>query len=157
MNQSMKQQLRKSIVRMLEETSDMAVATNRPDGYPQTTTVSFASDGLTIYFVCGENSQKAANLGRDNRVSCSLTPPYDNWNAIRGLSLAGRAHQIMDFAEQQKVRALFVKKFPQIEAMLEAEPVEQLAVFRIEPEVVSVLDYTQGFGHTDQLDLRAAA
>jgi hypothetical protein len=26
---------------------------------------------------------------------------------------------------------------------------EQVALFRIVPEVVSVLDYTKGFGHTD--------
>jgi len=40
------------------------VATNRPDGRPQATTVGYVSDGLTIYFLCGAKSQKAGNLAR---------------------------------------------------------------------------------------------
>ncbi len=30
---------------------------------------------------------------------------------------------------------------------------EDVAVFRVEPEVISVLDYTKGFGHTDLVTL----
>jgi hypothetical protein len=30
---------------------------------------------------------------------------------------------------------------------------EDVAVFKVEPEVISVLDYTKGFGHTDLVNL----
>jgi hypothetical protein len=43
------------------------------DGYPQATTVSYVSDGLTIYFGCGEASQKARNLARNTKVSLTVT------------------------------------------------------------------------------------
>ncbi len=43
----------------------MTIATLRPDGWPQATTVAYANEGLTIYFVCGPDSQKATNLARD--------------------------------------------------------------------------------------------
>ena len=43
-------------------TDDLALATIRPDGYPQATTVSYAHEGLTIYIGVGHQSQKAANI-----------------------------------------------------------------------------------------------
>ncbi len=46
----------------------MTIATLRPDGWPQATTVGYVSEGLDLYFLCGPNSQKAHNLAVDDRV-----------------------------------------------------------------------------------------
>jgi hypothetical protein len=43
-------------------------------------------------------------------------------------------------------------KFPQI-AQFAVDAEAGLAVFRINPKVISVLDYTKGFGHTDLVTL----
>lgn len=32
---------------------------------------------------------------------------------------------------------------------------DEVALFRVEPELISVLDYTQGFGHTDLVACQA--
>jgi hypothetical protein len=40
------------------------------------------------------------------------------------------------------------QKFPQIAAYAPAE-LEEIVLFRITPEIISVLDYRKGFGHTD--------
>jgi nitroimidazol reductase NimA-like FMN-containing flavoprotein (pyridoxamine 5'-phosphate oxidase superfamily) len=40
----------------------MTVATNRADGWPQATTVGYVNDGLTLYFLCDPESQKAQTL-----------------------------------------------------------------------------------------------
>jgi hypothetical protein len=115
----------------------------------QATVVSFAHDGLVIYFGCGANSQKAQNLARDPRVSLTMTPPYgDDWMAIRGLSMAARATEVTDATEMTRVGGLMAARFPQITSLQPAEPFP-IKVFRIVPEVVSVLDYALGFGHTD--------
>ena len=36
------------------------------------TLVGYVSEGLTLYFLCGLDSQKAANLARDNRLSLTI-------------------------------------------------------------------------------------
>lgn len=41
-----------------------------------------------------------------------------------------------------------VSKFPQIGQFLKGDDVE-MALYRVDPEIVSILDYTQGFGHTE--------
>jgi hypothetical protein len=152
--------LRDQIVSILKEGQDLTLATLRPDGWPQATTVSYASDGTTIYFGTGANAQKARNVGRDDRVSVTVTLGYPDWNSIRGLSLAGRARRITDPAEMARIGGLFMAKFKP-EMLSQAVPADagDMALFQITPTVVSVLDYSKGFGHTDLVELteRAAA
>ena len=50
--------LRQKILSILEAGCEMTVATVRPDGYPQATTVNYVSDGLVIYFGCAAEFQK---------------------------------------------------------------------------------------------------
>jgi hypothetical protein len=144
----MQHELQARIVDILGRCTDMTIATVRPDGAPQATVVSFAHDGLTLYFGCGARSQKAANIARDPRVALTVTPPYAGWDAIQGLSIAAVAHEVTAPAELAEVQALMVRRFPQL-ASAEAPDPGTLKIFRLRPQVVSVLDYAKGFGHTD--------
>jgi hypothetical protein len=60
---------------ILEAGGEMTVATVRPDGYPQANTVNYVSDGLVIYFGCAAESQKVRNIGCNDKVSLTVTPP----------------------------------------------------------------------------------
>lgn len=139
--------LRDTIIDILTHTNDMTVATVRGDGFPQATTVSYVSDGLTIYFVTGAHSQKAANIAANDKISATVDRPYKDWNAILGLSLGGIATRLTGADEIATVEKLMAEKFPQ-SANFEM-PQAALAVFKITPKVISVLDYSKGFGHTD--------
>ena len=145
---------RRRIVDSLDAADDLTMATVREDGYPQATTVSFANDGLKIYIGTGAQAQKAVNIAHDNRISATVNLPYKAWNEIKGLNLAGRAHRVTAPDEFRHVGELMFKKFPQISQYADFGKGMDLALFRIEPEFVSVLDYAQGFGHTDLVDLR---
>lgn len=139
---------RQNIIATLDAANDLTIATNRADGYPQATTVSFVNDGLRIYFGTWAQSQKARNLARDDRVSVTVNPAYKSWEEIKGLSLGGRARRVQSGEEMKRVFELMMRKFPQIAQFVNA-PGEELALYRIDAEVVSMLDYTQGFGHTE--------
>lgn len=56
-------------VEILGQNRLMAIATLRPDGWPQTTMVGYANDDILIYFVISRASQKLANIARDSRAS----------------------------------------------------------------------------------------
>lgn len=141
---------------ILASCRDMTVATVRPDGAPQATVVSFAHDGLLIYFGCGATSQKAANIAREARVSAAMTKPYTNWNEITGLSLAARAEEVTDPDELALVLRLINARFPEA-SEIDVPPDVAMKVFRLRPTVISVLDYTKGFGHTDLVSVEADA
>src|SRR6478752_8340577 len=92
MNEDMKQK----ILTLLDQHRTMRIATLRPDGWPQVTTVGYANEGLTLYFLCGPDSQKAANLARDDRVSLTIDHDTPQVMEIAGLSMAARAQAVVD-------------------------------------------------------------
>jgi general stress protein 26 len=141
--------LRDEILAILDGANDMTLATIRSDGYPQATTVSYAHDGLTLYFGCAADSQKARNLARVDKVSLTINLPHANWGEIRGLSMGGRANHIRDPREMEQAGQLLLRKFPEGIAEYASDGLEGVALFRVTPEVISVLDYRKGFGHTD--------
>ena len=70
--------------------------------------------------------------------------------AITGLSMAARATPVVNRAEAEKVLRMLPLKYPEQESMPGPMPTaEQVRIFRVVPIVISVLDYSKGFGHTD--------
>jgi len=146
----MDEKLRRKILELLDQHRIMTLATLRPDGWPQATTVGYANEGLTLYFLCGRDSQKAANLARDDRVSLTIDHDTPQVMEITGLSMAARAQPVTDPAEAEKVARMLFAKYPQQGSMpIQTPSLAEAAVFRVTPTVISVLDYTKGFAHAD--------
>lgn len=145
---------REKVVATLDAADDLTIATLREDGFPQATTVSFVNDGDTIYFGASAQSQKARNIERDNRVSVTVNPIYKSWGEIKGLSLGGRARRVSATEELGKIFTLMTEKFPQLMQYVQPQSGEDLALYRIDPEVISILDYAKGFGHTEYVEMR---
>lgn len=143
-------EIKKTILGLLNQHRIMTLATLRPDGWPQATTVGYGNDGMTIYFLCGLDSQKAENLARDDRVSLTIDHDTAQVMEITGLSMAARAEAVSDPAEGEKAMGLMMQKYPQQKALpLPMPRFADVRVFRVTPKVISVLDYSKGFGHTD--------
>lgn len=146
----MDEQIKQKILSLLDQHRIMTIATLRPDGWPQATTVGYVSQGLTLYFLCGLESQKAANLARDDRVSLTIDHDTSDLMAITGLSMAAHARPVTDRAEAEKVLRMLPLKYPDMQAPPMPMPSpDEVRIFRVIPTVISVLDYAQGFGHTD--------
>ncbi len=146
----MDEAIRKKILTLLDQHRIMTIATLRPDGWPQATTVGYANEGLTLYFLCGLESQKAANLARDDRVSLTIDHDEPQVMQITGLSMAAHATPVVDQEEAGKVLAMLQMKYPQQLSVPGPMPKPgEVAIFRVTPTVISVLDYSKGFAHTD--------
>jgi PPOX class probable F420-dependent enzyme len=144
--------LQSTILQLLDQHRLMSLATLRPDGWPQATTVGYANDGLTLYFLCGAESQKARNLAADPRVSLTIDHDTADPMAITGLSMAARAERVDDRAEIDGFLQRLAGKYPEYRSMPAPDPA-QVSVFRLTPVVISVLDYSKGFGHADLVTL----
>ena len=148
----MNDKLLQEIAAVLDGADDMTIATIRPDGYPQATTVSFVNDGMAIWFGAGTDSQKSHNIAGCDKVSLTVNLAYATWDEIRGVSIGGRASRVTDAQEMAKIGRLMVEKFPRV-VDYAAMGMEGMSLFRVSPEVVSLLDYRKGFGHTDLLKI----
>lgn len=141
--------IKQQILSLLDEHRIMTLATLRPDGWPQATTVGYANDELVLYFLCGPDSQKAANLALDDRVSLTIDHDTPQVMEIKGLSMAGHARLVTDPAELEKAGRLLLAKYPPQIGAPPTPTAADVRVFRVTPTVISVLDYSKGFGHTD--------
>jgi nitroimidazol reductase NimA-like FMN-containing flavoprotein (pyridoxamine 5'-phosphate oxidase superfamily) len=140
------------IIPILDMEADMTLATVRSDGYPQTSIVSYVNDGLTLYFGTSEESQKAKNIDYSEKVSLSINRPRRDWLEIENVSLGGVATIIKDPSEHHKVRSLLFSKYPEIAAYAPSTDSEAV-LYRIDPVVVTLLDYTRGFGFSKTIEV----
>ncbi len=154
--------LKDLVFRLLNGHRIMTIATNRSDGWPQATVVGYINDGFLLYCFVARNAQKYANILRDPRVSIAIGSDATRPRDIKGLSLAGRADLVTDRSEFDYISALRLKRYPEYAALppadadspavLRVAPTpapDSVALLRIVPEIISVLDYSQGFGHSD--------
>lgn len=146
----MDDEIRSKILTLLDQHRIMTVATLRPDGWPQATTVGYVNEALTLYFLCGLDSQKARNLDRDDRISLTIDHDTADLMSITGLSMAAHAHPITDRSEADRVLRMLPLKYPDAPPLPMRMPsADEVRLFRVTPVVISVLDYSKGFGHTD--------
>ena len=82
----------------------MAIATVRPDGWPQATMVGYANEGLLIYFIISRKGQKYANIDADQRVSIAIGSDFEDPRNIAALSIAAEASRVTD--PEQRERAI---------------------------------------------------
>src|SRR5208282_4937658 len=160
---AMMPKLKTLILRLLNEHRVMTIATNRPDGWPQATMVGYVNDGFLLYCFVARNAQKYANIQRDPRISTAIGSDAPNPLDIRGLSLAGHAAEVTDRSEFEDVARLRLKRYPEYAALLRPPPGpdgapyrittepdrSHVALLRIAPDIISVLDYSKGFGHSE--------
>ncbi|MGQ0685099.1 pyridoxamine 5'-phosphate oxidase family protein [Bradyrhizobium sp.] len=154
--------LKNLVLQLLDEHRVMTIATNRPDGWPQATIVGYLNDGFLLYCFVARNAQKYANILRDPRVSIAIGSDAPQPRDIKGLSLAARATPVADHDEFDYVSALRLKRHPEYAASppwaatdgaaQRAAPKpspDSVVLLRIVPEIISVLDYSKAFGHSD--------
>lgn len=141
----------------LDKRRVLSVATNRPDGWPQATIVGYVNDGPAIYFMIGRLSQKFANLAADSRASICIGEDVADPMTISGASMSATVAEVTGAGEQQRALKLMLGRYPEYEPMMKEIDLTQMAIMRATPQVVSLLTYEQGFGHTDTIDLQPAA
>lgn len=144
----MRDVFKRQIIDLLNQHRIMTIATNRADGWPQATVVGYANDGLIIYCLIARDSQKFTNIKRDPRVSLAIAKDYPQPLQIKGLSIAATVVEATDPGERDHVTEILLKRYPEYKVMPRPNP-EAMPLLRLTPEVVSILDYSKGFGHSD--------
>jgi nitroimidazol reductase NimA-like FMN-containing flavoprotein (pyridoxamine 5'-phosphate oxidase superfamily) len=135
---------------ILDKNRLMAVSTLRPDGWPQCTMVSYANEGILIYFIISRRSQKFANIAADDRVSLVVGHDFHGPETIRALSIAARASEVRDPEQRSRAVDLILERHPGLKRLIPPSQGHS-AVMRASPEIITILDYSKGFGHADVL------
>jgi nitroimidazol reductase NimA-like FMN-containing flavoprotein (pyridoxamine 5'-phosphate oxidase superfamily) len=141
-------------IELLDRRRIMAIATNRLDGWPQCTTVGYANDGLLIYFLISRFGQKFANIARDNRVSIAIAADFEDPGDLRGLSIAAFADEVKDEGQRRDAYDRLRSRRPSLEQFPPPD-FHKAALMRARCNIITVSDYSQGFGHADVVTVDA--
>ncbi len=123
-----------AVVALLDSQRLMSLAVNRPDGWPQVTTVGYVNEGLNLYFMVGRESQKHANIARDPRVSIAVRSESEQGDAV-GVSLAGRAVEVLDPVQVERLNERVIARYPGVR--LYAPSGDSVALYHVAPRIVS--------------------
>jgi len=132
-------------IRILDSHRIMAIATNRPDGWPQNTIVGYANVGLLVYFMVFQSSQKLANISKDPRVAIAVGNEPAALTTLEAIYAGAFATEVVDPAERELAWKLLAKRHPNLSDYQLPESGEA-AIVRALCTHVSVLNYQKHFG-----------
>jgi nitroimidazol reductase NimA-like FMN-containing flavoprotein (pyridoxamine 5'-phosphate oxidase superfamily) len=141
-------------IRILNAHRIMSISTVRADGWPQTTIVGYANKGWDIFFMIFRSGQKFANIERDNRISIAVGAEPSEMKQLQAVYGAANASEITDPAERAEVWRQLMQRHSNL-AGFQMPGADEAAMMRARLKYVSVLDYTQGPGHREQLIIGA--
>jgi PPOX class probable F420-dependent enzyme len=130
------------IIEFLGQPRNAIVATIRPNGVPQLSPVWFLWRSDRFVLSAGVATAKAANLGRDPRLSLCI----DDEPGARYLAASGRVIQVSEADRRDHALELIAKYKPADEVLphwqyLEREEPQRL--FTLEPERIIWRDYAE--------------
>jgi nitroimidazol reductase NimA-like FMN-containing flavoprotein (pyridoxamine 5'-phosphate oxidase superfamily) len=133
----------------------MTIGTIRPDGWPQTTMVGFANQGWRVYFLIYRTSQKFRNISLNPRVSISVGQEPSELRQIKAVYAGGMAHEVEDLVERSRAWTLLAQRHPNLTDLAPPGNDDEVATMVAECRYVSVLDYSKGLGHSEDMIVRA--
>lgn len=142
---------------ILGSVREITMASILRDGAPYATTVSFASDGFSLYAAIGIDSQKAHNIRRNPRLSLTANVDHKDWDSILGLTMHANGIIVSDPDEMARASALLLLRFPQCRRYADTSttPWGGTVFIQIVPYSVTLINYAQGFGHSVPVSIAA--
>lgn len=140
--------MQEGATQILDSNRIMAISTVRPDGWPQTTIVGYANDGLVLYFLIFRSSQKLANIRHDNRVSIAVGGEPKDMREAKAVYAGARASEVVEPKVREHAWRLLTDRHPNL-ADFDLPGSTEAALMRADCRHVSVLDYSKGFGHIE--------
>jgi nitroimidazol reductase NimA-like FMN-containing flavoprotein (pyridoxamine 5'-phosphate oxidase superfamily) len=142
--------MERKAIEILDSERTMAISTVRPDGWPQTTIVGYANDGLLIYFLISRTSQKLANIQHDNRVAIAVGKEPKDMHEAKAVYAGAHASEVTDPKQREHAWQLLEQRHPNLASFVLPSTTDA-AMMRAMCKYVSILDFSEGFGHTDGL------
>jgi len=128
----------------------MSISTVRPDGWPQTTVVGYANKGFDVFFMVFRGSQKFANIQHDDRISIAVATEPTELSQLTAVYAGAYVREITSQQERDDAWRLLMMRSSSV-AGFSIPDARDAAFMRARCKYVSVLDYTQGLGHREQL------
>lgn len=140
-----------AVAEVLDREHLMTLACNRPDGWPQATTVGYLNEGLNLYFIVGRTSQKFANLQADPRASVAIRCESGGQGDGVGVSMAGHVAEVTEAETVERLNRLLFERYPQLHVYCPSG--SSVAVLHFQPHIVSAAGVVHGRSEAETFSL----
>jgi len=149
--------LRAEIEVFLAAHHTVSLATVDEQGAPHAANVLYAPDGLALYWMSDTQTRHSRHIEARPRVTATVAPDYADFRLIRGVQMFGRARRLagdesLATARRMVSRYGFLAELANGPAALRAA-FEKAGFYCLEPDRITLIDNTQGFGHKETLEL----
>lgn len=120
----------------LRSRTTLTLATASPAGVPRAATLTYVSDGFTLYVWTRRDTTTARHIDQNPVVSFTIDEYAADWRQTKGIQGSGEARVLLDPQEIEQVVARFREKFP---ALAEEAPTN-ISFFRIAPTELQFID-----------------
>ena len=149
--------LRAEIEAFLAAHHTVSLATVDDQGLPHAANVLYALDGLALYWMSDTETRHSRHIEVQPRVTATVAPDYADFRLIRGLQIFGTVRRLaggesLATARRMVSRYGFLAQLASGPAALRAA-FEKAGFYCLEPERITLIDNTQGFGHKETLEL----
>jgi len=122
-------------------------------GYVSTTGVptlramgSFNIDELNLYFSSSKAAAKVSNIAVNPTVSFLFQHEGQELATFKNVTYVGKAEEIKCETEYDKAVRILSEKSPRFKEWAEKGQLGETALFKVVPESINYLDYTNGIG-----------
>jgi uncharacterized protein YhbP (UPF0306 family) len=129
-------------------------------GEPHAVSLMYVNEGFTLFWVSDPRSRHSLALAESSRAAVTVADHFTDFRDIEGLQSLGTAHRVADKAAGTRGFRLLADRYRFLSEFLTgpaslARRLELAAVYRFEPDEMTLIDNTQGFGHKDAVQLPA--
>lgn len=134
------------VLEYLRERETLTLATASLTGTPRAATLTYASDGVTLYVWVHPETTTARNLQQNPIVSFAIDEYADDWRRTKGIQGMGEATVVLRPAEVDRAVELFAEKYRSLEKGRPAN----VSFFRIVPNDLQFIDGSERGEGSDQ-------
>jgi hypothetical protein len=148
--------IKEAILELLNSHHTMSLATSK-DNRPFASSLFYANDGFTIYFLSSSKSQHSLNIYQNPEVAITINKDYSEWRKIKGLQIMGKAYKVSKEEIPQAMR-VYSEKYPFVK-LIPADvnfslKIADIQFFKVIPETIRLINNEIAFGYKVEIRLR---
>lgn len=149
--------LRAEIEAFLAAHHTVSLATVDDAGAPHAANLLYAPAGLVLYWMSDTETRHSRHIEQRPDVTATVAPDYTDFRLIRGVQIFGRARRLGGAESLATVGRMirrygFLAELANGPAALRAA-FEKAGFYCLEPDRITLIDNTKGFGHKETLEL----
>lgn len=154
------QELKREIESLLAAQHVMSLATAGQNGAVHAASLFYAFDGLSLVWTSDPGTRHSQHLEGQAQAAVTIAADCADFAAVRGLQISGTARRLRSASDARQAGGIMRTRYPFLEQLASGpaalrEAWAQAGFYRLDPQRITLIDNSRGFGHKASLQVFA--